>query len=72
MLDILEALTTDERPYKKALSPEKSFEILYDMADTGELDRDIIKIVEASRAWENPSDLEILKRDRAIEIVNID
>lgn len=72
VLDILEALTTDERPYKKALSPEKSFEILYDMADTGELDRDIIKIVEASRAWENPSDLEILKRDRAIEIVNID
>ncbi len=38
VLDIFEALTTNERPYKEAFSVGKAFQILYQMAESGELD----------------------------------
>jgi len=50
--DIFEALTAKDRPYKKPMSIEKSFEILYEMADFGKLDKEIISEFEKSNAWE--------------------
>ncbi len=49
--DIFEALIAKDRPYKKPMPIEKAFFILYDMADKGQLDIDIIKEFEKSNAW---------------------
>ncbi len=53
ILDIYEALTAKDRPYKKPFSPEKAFSILHSMADDGSLDPDILTLFEQSRAWED-------------------
>ncbi len=53
ILDIYEALTAKDRPYKKPFSPEKAFGILHNMADEGSLDPDILTLFEQSRAWED-------------------
>jgi len=50
--DIFEALIAKDRPYKKPMPIEKAFTILYEMADHGQLDSDIIKEFELSKAWE--------------------
>ena len=42
--DILTAITED-RPYRKGMSSEKSLDILYDMVDSGGIDRGIVEIV---------------------------
>ena len=53
ILDIFEALTAQDRPYKKPIPPERSFEILYSMADEGCIDKDILDLFKRSRAWES-------------------
>jgi hypothetical protein len=53
ILDIFEALTAQDRPYKKPIPPERSLEILYSMADEGCIDQDILALFERSRAWES-------------------
>ncbi|HEY0970622.1 MAG TPA: HD domain-containing phosphohydrolase [Gemmatimonadales bacterium] len=40
--DIYDALTATDRPYKKAVAPERALEILRREADAGELDRDLL------------------------------
>lgn len=53
ILDIFDALTARDRPYKKGVSPEKALRILRDMADKeGSIDRHILDMFEESRAWE--------------------
>ncbi len=52
ILDIFEALTAQDRPYKKPIPPERSLEILRSMADEGCIDKDILALFERSRAWE--------------------
>ena len=51
ILDVFEALTARERPYKPPIPAEKALQILYDMAEQGEIDTDILKLFEQSRAW---------------------
>ena len=52
ILDIFEALTADDRPYKPPMSVERSLDILYDMADKCKIDREILDLFVQSRAWE--------------------
>ncbi len=51
ILDIYDALTAEDRPYKPPMSPEKSFVILHGMADEGKLDKELLTLFEESRAW---------------------
>lgn len=54
--DIYDALTAMDRPYKKAVSPERAVEILHYEAKAGKLDKNLLKIfceAEIFRAVEN-------------------
>ena len=51
ILDVYEALTAKDRPYKKPIPPERALRILHDMADEGSLDKDILGLFEKSGAW---------------------
>ena len=53
ILDIYEALTAADRPYKKPFSPEKSFAILKSMADEGKLDTELVTLFEQSNVWKS-------------------
>ena len=52
LLDIFEALTAKDRPYKKPIPVERSLDILRDMAREGSIDREILGLFVESRAWE--------------------
>lgn len=52
ILDIFEALTAADRPYKKPIPLNKTFQILHSMADEGSLDAEILELFEQSKAWE--------------------
>ena len=51
VLDIYDALTAEDRPYKPPIAPEKAFSILYSMCEEGKLDERIVKLFEESGAW---------------------
>ena len=51
ILDIFEALTAKDRPYKKPLSSEKALSVLGSMADEGSIDGDILCLFKKSEAW---------------------
>ncbi len=51
VLDIFDALTAEDRPYKPAIPAEKAFRILYSMCEEGKLDERIVKLFEESGAW---------------------
>ena len=51
ILDIYDALTAEDRPYKPPMAPEKAFRILESMRDEGKLDGTILKEFEDSGAW---------------------
>ena len=52
ILDIFEALTAKDRPYKKPIPVEHSLNILRDMAQEGSIDGEILGLFARSRAWE--------------------
>jgi HD-GYP domain-containing protein (c-di-GMP phosphodiesterase class II) len=52
ILDIFDALTARDRPYKPATTTEKALAILGETAAEGKLDRDILSLFEAHRPWE--------------------
>ncbi len=52
ILDIFEAMTAVDRPYKQPMPAEHALEIMHDMADHGQLDTNILSLFEQSRAWE--------------------
>lgn len=52
IIDIYDALTADDRPYKPPMSAEKAFAILEDMARAGKLDPEILELFITSKAWE--------------------
>ena len=52
VLDVFDALTARDRPYKPAMPPEKALSILHSMVDEGSLDGGILKLFEESKAWE--------------------
>ena len=51
ILDIYDALTADDRPYKKPLPTEKAFSILHSMVEEGKIDGEILDLFEKSEAW---------------------
>ncbi|MBQ3568363.1 MAG: GAF domain-containing protein [Anaerotignum sp.] len=52
ILDIFDALTARDRPYKPPMPVEKALFVLQDMVKFGELDRDILTLFANSKAWE--------------------
>lgn len=52
ILDIYDALTATDRPYKKGMPKEKAFQILGFMAKEGKLDGELLKIFEESKVWD--------------------
>ncbi len=50
--DIYDALTASDRPYKKAVPPEKAFDILHEEVKDGKLDKDLVDIFIEGRIWE--------------------
>lgn len=52
ILDIFEALTAKDRPYKKPLPLEKALSILDDMVKEGSLDGGLLALFKESKAWE--------------------
>lgn len=53
ILDIFEALTAKDRPYKKPMPLDKALSVLDGMAAGGQIDPDILSLFIQSRAWEN-------------------
>jgi hypothetical protein len=53
ILDIFEALTANDRPYRRAMSTEKAFEILDDMAAHEQVDAGVLRLFKESKAWES-------------------
>lgn len=52
ILDIFDALTALDRPYKPGMPVEKAFQILENMVQEGALDGEILALFHQSRAWE--------------------
>ena len=52
ILDVFEALTAKDRPYKKPFPPERALAILHSMVEEGAVDSQILSLFEQSRAWE--------------------
>ena len=53
IIDIYDALTAEDRPYKPPLPPEKAFAILRDMAKNGKIDPQILESFCKSEAWKH-------------------
>ena len=53
VIDIFDALTADDRPYKAAIPPDKAFEILRNMASEGKIDGNIVESFYQSEAWKH-------------------
>ncbi len=53
MLDVFDALTASDRPYKKPMPAEKALNILQGMVEEGKLDGQLLEIFRASRVWES-------------------
>jgi HD-GYP domain-containing protein (c-di-GMP phosphodiesterase class II) len=51
ILDIFDALTASDRPYRKAIPREKAFDILRSMVDEGKLDGEVLELYLSSDAW---------------------
>ena len=52
ILDVFEALTAHDRPYKPPMPVEKALSILRSMAEEGSIDGALLGLFERSRAWE--------------------
>ena len=51
IIDIYDALTAEDRPYKKPCTPEQAFEILRNMGKEGKLDEELLEEFYESGAW---------------------
>ncbi len=51
ILDVFEAMTSRDRPYKSPVPAEDAMAILHEMADNGKIDPWILDLFEQSRAW---------------------
>ncbi|MBO4331504.1 MAG: GAF domain-containing protein [Oscillospiraceae bacterium] len=51
VLDVFDALTARDRPYKQPMPAEKAFAVLEDMAMKGTVDGEILALFEQSGAW---------------------
>jgi HD-GYP domain-containing protein (c-di-GMP phosphodiesterase class II) len=53
IMDIFDALTASDRPYKKSMPLDKALGILQSMADEGQLHGELVGIFKESKVWEN-------------------
>ena len=51
IIDVYDALTAEDRPYKPPMPPEKAFGILESMRDDGQIDGDLLDMFKESGAW---------------------
>ena len=51
ILDIYDALTAEDRPYKPPMPPERAFSVLESMRDEGKLDGELLALFKRSGAW---------------------
>ena len=51
VIDVYDALTADDRPYKPPMPPERAFAVLRGMADSCKLDKEIVESFIESGAW---------------------
>ena len=51
IIDVYDALTAEDRPYKPPMPSEKAFAILNDMAEHGKIDKQILESFRESEAW---------------------
>jgi len=51
IMDIYDALTAGDRPYRKALPSDKAFSILEDMASNGKIDESLVYLFKESNVW---------------------
>ncbi len=56
ILDIFEAMTAQDRPYKQPMPADHALELLHRMADEGAVDEELLDLFERSRAWETDAD----------------
>ena len=56
LTDIYDALTANDRPYKKAVSSRKALSILWAMADEGKLHKELVQLFVDSGVWTLPSE----------------
>ncbi|MCR4907320.1 MAG: GAF domain-containing protein [Lachnospiraceae bacterium] len=59
ILDIYDALTAEDRPYKPPMTPEKAFGILGNMRDEGKIDGEILDMFIESQAWRKDQALSV-------------
>ncbi|MCR4945875.1 MAG: GAF domain-containing protein [Lachnospiraceae bacterium] len=52
IIDVYDALTAEDRPYKPPMPKEKAFAILDDMVYHGEVDAHLLELFKESKAWE--------------------
>lgn len=52
LVDVFDALTADDRPYKKAMPLEQALKILGFMVKDGELDGDLLDVFSRNKVWE--------------------
>lgn len=53
ILDVFDALTAKDRPYKPGMPVEKALSILHSMVSEGSMDETILALFEQSQAWED-------------------
>lgn len=63
--DIFDALRAWDRPYKRAVSPEKALDILQDEVKRGKLDGDLVTMFIESKLWDSARYLEELAGEKA-------
>lgn len=51
IIDVYDALTAEDRPYKPPMPPEKAFGILENMRDDGQIDGHLLEQFRESEAW---------------------
>ena len=52
IIDVYDALTAEDRPYKPPMPAEKAFGILESMVSEGKVDGEILRLFKESKAWE--------------------
>ena len=53
VVDVFEALTSSDRPYKKSMEQKKALAVLDDMADEGKIDREVLGLFKEALAENN-------------------